>query len=99
MNDSTTLKTLFAALHGILPYEYDERYVNGVTTEDNITISKTDSERIAYISANTLDGDVILDVTLYDDPNDKEPIEISQWDTDDPDFNLVDIIAYIEKNL
>lgn len=99
MNGDTALKTLFAALRGILPYEYDERYVTGVATEDSIVIGKTDSERIACISANVLDDDVVLDVTLYDDANDEEPIEISQWDTDDPNFNLGDIIAYIEKNL
>lgn len=99
MNDNTELKALFAALRGILPYEYDERYVTGAATEDSIVIGKTDSERIACISANVFDDDVVLDVTLYDDANDEEPIEISQWDTDDPNFNLADTIDYIKKAL
>lgn len=99
MSDYITLKTLFAALHGSLPYEYDELYVHDKDTDHSIVISKKDSERTIYITTNTPDDDGILDTTLYDDSNDDEPIEICQWDTNDPNLNLVDLIAYIEKTL
>ena len=98
MSNHTTLTTMFSILHGSLPYEYDELYVNGNGTDSSIVISKKDSERTVYITTNTPD-DGILDTTLYDDANDDEPIEICQWDTNDPNLNLVDLIAYIEKTL
>ena len=99
MSDNTTLATLFATLHGSLPYEYDELYVNGKDTYHSIVITKEESERTIYITTNTPDDDGILDVTLYDNTDDNEPIELCQEDTNDPNFNLVDLIAYIEKTL
>lgn len=99
MSDYITLKTLFTTLHGSLPYEYDELYVHSKDTDHSIAISKKDSERTIYITTNTPDDDGIIDTTLYDDANDDEPIEICQWDTNDPNLNLVDLIAYIEKTL
>lgn len=99
MENKTTLKTLFAVLRGCLPYEYDTLYVSSENTGDSITISKADSDRIIYITAGTPDDDDIIDTTLYDDANDDEPLEICQWDTDDPNLNLTDLIAYIEKTL
>lgn len=99
MSNRKTLKTLFAALHGSLPYEYDEKYFNGAGLEDAIIISKTNSERSIYITANMPYDNNIFDLTLYDDTIDDDPIEISQWDADDPDITLLDLIAYIEKSL
>lgn len=99
MSNYTALKTLYAALHGSLPYEYDEKYSNGAGPEDTIIISKTSSERSIYITENMPDANGIFDTTLYADADDDEPIEISQWDTDDPDFSLIDLIAYIERVL
>lgn len=99
MNNHTTIKHLFTALHGILPYEYDEKYINGAGLGDAIMISKTSPERSIYITANKPDEHVILDIVLYDDTYGDDPIEISQWDTDDQDLTLTDLIAYIEKNL
>lgn len=99
MSNRTTLKALFAALHGSLPYEYDEKYVNGATPEDFIVISKTNSERNIYITANLPYDNNIFDVTLYDDNHDDDPTEIYQWDADDQDLDLLDLIAYIERNL
>lgn len=99
MSNYTTLKILFTALHGSLPYEYDEKYFNGAGLENAIIISKTGSERSIYITENMPGDNTILDITLYDAPHDDDPIEISQWDTDDPDLNLIDLIAYIEKSL
>lgn len=99
MSHDTTISILYATLRDCLPYEYDTQYANGKDASHNITISKKDSERTIYITTNTPDNDSILDTTLYDDANDDEPIEICQWDTDDPNLNLTDLTAYIEKTL
>lgn len=99
MSNRKTLKTLFAALHGSLPYEYDEKYFNVAGLEDAIIISRTGAERSIYITANMPYDNNIFDLTLYDDTIDDDPIEISQWDADDPDITLLDLIAYIEKSL
>lgn len=99
MINYTPLKLLFTTLHGSLPYEYDEKYINGAEQEDYIIISKTSSERSIYITENTPNDNSIFDVTLYDDTYDDDPIEISQLDTGDPDLTLTDLIAYLEKTL
>lgn len=99
MSKYIALKTLFTTLHGSLPYEYDEKYFNGAGLEDAIIITKTNSERSIYITANMPYDNNIFDLTLYDDTIDDDPIEISQWDADDPDLTLLDLIAYIEKSL
>lgn len=98
MSKYTALKTLFTTLHGSLHYEYDEKYFNGAGLEDAIIISKTDSERSIYITANLPYDNNVFDLTLYDDTYD-DPIEISQWDADDPDLTLLDLIAFIEQSL
>lgn len=99
MNEHTTLNHLHAILRGCLPYEYDEQYINGKDTDHSIVITKEDSERTVYITENTPNHNNILDMTLYDDANDDEPVEIYQWDTTDPNLNLTDLIAYIKNNL
>lgn len=99
MSNSKTLKALFTALHGSLPYEYDEKYINGADQEDIIVISKTSSDRTIYITANMPDDNAIFDAVLYDATYDDDPIEIYQFDADDQDLSLLDLIAYIEKNL
>lgn len=99
MSNYTTLKNLFATLHGSLPYEYDEKYFNGAGLEDAIIISKTGPERYIHITANMPDNNAIFDLTLYDDTYGDDPIEICQWDTDDQDLTLTDLIAYIKNNL
>lgn len=98
MSNYTALKNLFVALHGSLPYEYDEKYSNGAGLEDAIIISKTNSERSIYITENMPDDNNIFDITLYDDTYD-DPIEIYQWDADDQNLTLTGLIAYIEKTL
>lgn len=97
MSNYTTLKHLFAVLHGSLPYEYDV-YANDKGTDHSIVINKKDSEHTIYITANTSDDNGIVDTTLYD-PIYDDPVEITQWDTNNPNFNLIDLIAYIEKTL
>lgn len=99
MSNYTTLQALFTALHGSLPYEYDEKYVNGAGLEDTIVISKTNSDHNIYITANMPDDNDIFDVCLYDDIYDDDPAEIVQWDAGDPNITLIDLIAYIEKSL
>lgn len=99
MSKYASLKTLFTTLRGTLPYEYDEKYLNGAGLEDAIIISKTNSERSIYITANLPYDNNIFDLTLYDDTYDDDPIEIGQWDADDQDLTLLDLIAYIEKSL
>lgn len=98
MSKNTTLKALFTSLHGTLPYEYDVTRVNGTGLEDTIVISKTGSDHTIYITANTIDDNTILDVTAYDDIYD-DPAEIYQWDANDPNLNLIDLITHIKDNL
>lgn len=95
MSKYTALKNLFTALHGSLPYEYDEKYVNGRGAEDYIVIRKTGSEGGICITANMPYENNIFDVTLYDDL----PVETTQWDADDPDTTLLKLIAIIERTL
>lgn len=99
MENTKTLTILFATLRGCLPYEYDEQYINGKGTDHSIVITKEDSERTVYITENTPDHNSIIDVTLYDDANDDEPVEIYQWDTSEQNLNLTDLIAYIKNSL
>ena len=99
MTNNTALKTLFVTLHGSLSYEYDEKYVTGVGSEDAIVISKTDSDSNIYITANMPDDNHNFDLILYDDIHDDEPAEITQWDADDPNLPLIDLIDYIKKTL
>lgn len=98
MSNHTPLQALFTSLYGSLPYEYDEKYVVGIGLKDTIAISKTDSERIIYITANTPD-DTLFNVSLYDDVYDDDPAETIQWDADDQDTTLTDLITYIKKSL
>ena len=99
MSKYITLKNLFTALHGSLPYEYDEKYFNGAGLEDAIIISKTNSERSIYITANMPYDNNIFDLTLYDDTYDDDPNEINQWDADDQDHTLLNLIVLIDRNL
>ncbi|UVX35903.1 MAG: hypothetical protein [Namikivirus usui] len=99
MSNYITLKTLFTALYGSLPYEYDEKYISGANLEDAIIISKTNSERSIYITANLPYDNNIFDVVIYNDIHDDDPAEICQWDADDQDLTLLNLIAFIEKNL
>lgn len=99
MSNRKTLRALFTALYGSLPYEYDEKYVDGIGIDDSIVITKDDTERTIYITANKPDDNVIFDVTLYGDIYDDDPTEIYQWDADDQDLTLIDLIAAIERSL
>lgn len=99
MNDKGIIQNLFCALNGCLPYEYDEKHIYGTERGDAIIISKTNSERSIYITPNMPNGNAILDITLYDDAYADDPIEIVQWDLDDQDLALTDLITYIEKTI
>lgn len=95
MSNHTTLTNLFATLRDTLPYEYDGLYANGNNMDPNIAIYKKDSERTIHITTNTPDDNGIIDTNLYDGTL----TETTQWDTNDPDFNLIDLIDYIKQNL
>lgn len=99
MSYHTILTIMYTTLRDCLPYEYSTQYIGVKDTDHSILISKTDSDRTICITENMPDDNGILDTTLYDDANDDEPIEICQWDTNDPNSSLVDLIAYIEKTL
>lgn len=68
MSNCTTLKTLFTALRGSLPYEYDEKLI---ANEDTIILTKEGSDNIMYLTVDTDDTDDTDDVIAigYDDPN------------------------------
>lgn len=99
MSNHISLKPLFTALHGSLPYEYDVLYVNGENAGDSISISKTGSAGIVCITADETDNNCIFDISAYDDAYDDDPAEITIGDADNPEPNLIDLIAYIEKSL
>lgn len=99
MNKHDSLHILFKTLTDTLPYEYDEKYANGVGPEGTITISKNDTGHTIYITENTPDDNGVFDVALYDDILDDDPTDITTWDANDPNLTLTDLISYIEKSL
>lgn len=96
MKDRTTLTALFTALNGTLPYEYDKLYADYGDAYPGILISKKDSGTTICIVPDTPHDDGIVDTITYDNDTETETL---QWDTNDPDFNLLDLIGHIEKTL
>lgn len=94
MSKNHNLHTLFETLTDVLPHTYERQYVNGNDTEPVIAIYKKDSELTMYITMNTPDNNTI-NTTVYNG----KPIETTQWDTNDPNFDLIDFITYIENIL
>lgn len=92
MTKNDNLHLLFKILTDILPYEYAEELTDNETT---IVITKEDSDYDMYISPDVPDTDDFEVVVNYGD----EPVEICQWNANDPNSNLTDLIAYIEQNL
>lgn len=90
MNKNDNIHILFKTLTDTLPHEYTEELTDNKTT---IAITKEDSDYDIYISPNGPD-DFEVTVNCGD-----EPIEIYQWDADDQDLTLLDLIAFIEQNL
>lgn len=95
MSNYTTLKTLFTALQGSLPYECDEKLV---TNEDTIILTKEGSDNIMYL---TLDSDDTGDVIAigHDDPNrgyfvEYEPIYRSSEDEQIPLDTIIDNVKH-----
>lgn len=92
MNKNDNIHTLFKTLTDTLPHEYTEELTDNETT---IVITKEDSDYDMYISPAGHDTDN-LEVTInYGD----EPVEIHQWDDNDTDTNLTDLIAHIKNSL
>lgn len=92
MNKNDRLHILFKILVDTLPYEYAEELTDNETT---IVITKEDSDYDACVSPNDFDTDGFEVTVNYGD----EPVEIYQWDADDPNSNLTDLIAYIKNSL
>lgn len=94
MNKNDNIHVLFKTLTDTLPYEYTEELTDNetaiaITKED----SDSDSDYDIYISPDDTD-DFEVTVNCGD-----EPIEIYRWDADDQDLTLLDLIAFIERNL
>lgn len=92
MNKHDNIHILFKTLTDTLPHEYTEELTDNETT---IVITKEDSDYDMYISPDGPDTDDFEVVVNYGD----EPIEIYQWDADDQNLTLTDLIAFIERNL
>lgn len=92
MNKNDNIHILFKTLTDTLPHEYTEELIGNETT---IAITKEDSDYDIYISPDVPDTDDFEVITNCGD----EPIEIYQWDADDPNSNLTDLITYIKNSL
>lgn len=92
MNKHDNIHILFKTLADTLPHEYTEELTDNETT---IVITKEDSDYDMYISPDSPDTDDFEVVVNYGD----EPIEIYQWDANDQDLTLLDLIAYIKNSL
>lgn len=92
MNKNDNIHILFKTLTNTLPYEYAEELTDNGTT---IVITKEDSDYDMYISSDGPDTDDFEVTINYGD----EPIEIHRWDSNDQDFDLFDLIVFIERNL
>nr|UVX84572.1 MAG: hypothetical protein [Bacteriophage sp.] len=92
MNKNDNIHILFKTLTDTLPYEYTEGLTDNETT---IVITKEDSDYDMYISPDGPDTDDFEVIVSYGD----EPIEIYQWDANDPNSNLTDLITYIKNSL
>ena len=92
MTKNNNLHTLFKTITDILPYEYNEELTDDETT---IVITKEDSDYDMYISQYGPDVDDFEVTVNYGD----EPVEICQWDANDPNSNLTDLITYIKNSL
>lgn len=92
MNKNDNIHILFKTLTDTLPYEYTEELTDNGTT---IAITKEDSDYDMYISPDSPDTDDLEVTVNYGD----EPIETYRWDADDQNLTLLDLIAFIERNL
>ena len=92
MDKNDNIHILFKTLTDILHHEYTEELTDNETT---IVITKEDSDYDMHISSDGPDTDDFEVVVNYGD----EPIELYQWNADDQDPTLTDLIAFIERNL
>lgn len=92
MNKNDNTPILFKTLTDTLPYEYIEELTDNGTT---IVITKEDSDYDIYISPDGPDTDDFEVTVSYGD----NPVETYQWDANDPNSNLTDLIAYIKNSL
>lgn len=97
MNGNKTLRTLFHILNGCLPYEYDEKYLDTKDTDASILITKKESGRTLFFTANSDHHDE-FEISIYDDDNDK-PLETALLTIKKPYDSITQIITYIKTYL
>lgn len=98
MNKHDNLHTLFTSLNGILPYEYDQKFIDNETT---IVLTKEDSDCTMYISPDETNADDFVVAISHDDPSKGhyEEYETFYWLTEDEQIPLDSILADIKHYL
>lgn len=96
MNKNDSLHILFKTLADILPYEYNEKFLDGEPTDASIVITKEGTSRIMYISEDTSDHDDYA-VSVYDDDKDDKANETFYWITEDPATTIQSIVSDIKN--
>lgn len=98
MNKHDNLHILFKTLLDILPYEYNERFIDNETT---IILTKEDSDCTMYISPDELDADnFIVAISYYNQINDRyEECETFYWISKDDQIPLDTILTDIKHYL
>lgn len=94
MNKNDNLHILFKTLTDILPYEFNEKFIDGQPTEASIVITKEDSDRIMLISGNN-----DFAVSIYADEDDDKPRETFSWATEDEETTIESIVSCIKACL
>lgn len=96
MNDNKNLQTLFHILNGCLPYEYDEKYLDTKDTNASILITKKESNRTLFFTANPDHHDE-FEISIYD--GDDKPLETAILTMKEPDDSITPILTYIKTYL
>ena len=91
MNKNDNIHILFKTLTDTLPYEYTEELTDNETT---IVITKENSDYDIYLSPDSPDTDDFEVTVSYGD----EPVELYQWDANDQNSSLTDLISHIKNS-
>lgn len=98
MNKNDNIHILFKTLTDILPYEYNEAFIDNETT---IVITKEDSDCTMYISPDETNADDFIVAVSYDDPTNGyyEEYETFYWTTENEQIPLTTILTDIKHYL
>lgn len=98
MNKHDNLHILFKTLTDILPYEYNEKFIDNETT---IVLTKEGSDCTMYISPDELDADDFIVAISYDNPTKGyyEEYETFYWISKDDQIPLDTILTDIKHYL